>query len=89
MRLTLDDMRELLRAAGGVDEGVNLDDDITDTPFADLGYDSLAVLEIIGRVRREYDIPVPDDALESMPTPGQAVEFLNEQIALRSAGGQG
>ncbi|MBP2327289.1 act minimal PKS acyl carrier protein [Kibdelosporangium banguiense] len=82
---TLSDLREIMRASAGVDEGVDLDGDIAGVEFADLGYDSLAVLELAGQVGRRYGLRIPDDAVAEMPTPGHAVEFINTRLAVQEA----
>jgi len=75
---TLDDLRELLRRA---DEHADLDGDIANTQFVELGYDSLAVLEIASEIQRRFGVVVPDDAVLAMPTPAKAVEFINALFA--------
>jgi minimal PKS acyl carrier protein len=80
---TMADLRDIMRASAGVDEDVDLDGEIADIPFADLGYDSLAVLELASQVQRKYGVPIPDEAVHEMPTPGAAVEFINKQFAER------
>lgn len=83
--LTLSELKEIMRASAGVAEGVNLDGDIVDVEFADLGYDSLAVLELASQVERRYGIPIPDEAVSEMPTPGRALEFINARLAVSEA----
>lgn len=75
---TLDDLRRILRAGAG-DSGA-LDGDITDVPFTELGYDSLAMLELSSRIEREYGVPVPDDAALAMRTPAAALAFVNDRL---------
>jgi len=77
-QFTLDDLRRILREGAG-DSGT-LDGDITDVPFTDLGYDSLAMLELSSRVEREYAVPIPDDAALAMRTPGAAVAYINDRL---------
>ncbi|WP_327085927.1 acyl carrier protein [Nonomuraea sp. NBC_01738] len=74
--ITLADLKEIMRTSIGVEEGVDLDGDIADVTFADLGYDSLAVLELISQVERRYEVPIPDEALSEMPTPAAAIDYL-------------
>lgn len=62
----------------GVGEGVDLDGDIATVPFADLGYDSLAVLELASQVQRRYGVPIPDEVVREIATPAKAVEFINK-----------
>ncbi|MCP2260056.1 act minimal PKS acyl carrier protein [Streptoalloteichus tenebrarius] len=77
---TLTDLVEIMRSCAGVDEGVDLDGDIGDTPFAELGYDSLAVLAFQARIQERTGVPMPDDTVAHMPTPNAAVDFVNQQI---------
>lgn len=66
--LTLHDLRRIFTTLAGVDESVNLDGDILDTEFADLGYDSIAVLEAVGQIQRECGIEFDEDALSEVHT---------------------
>jgi act minimal PKS acyl carrier protein len=50
-------------------------------PLADLGYDSLAMLELAGHVQRRYGVPIPDEAVERMTTPRSTVDYINAQFA--------
>ena len=78
---TIDDLRRILRACAGEEESVDLDADIADVTFTDLGYDSLALLELASRVEREYGAAIPDDAAVTMTTPREAVVYVNDRIA--------
>ena len=78
---TLDDLRDLLGSIAGVDESTDLSGDIDDVPLTDLGYDSLAMLELAGQVQRRYGVPIPDDGPERMTTPRRTVEYINSRFA--------
>ena len=79
---TLQDLTRILVGSSGDVEGVDWDSpEILDTPFDELGYDSLALLETTARVRVEYGAVVPDDALPELKTPRIAVDFINRTIA--------
>ncbi|MCI7276029.1 MAG: acyl carrier protein [Lachnospiraceae bacterium] len=56
--------------------------DITmDTQFVDdLGTDSLDRYEILMAVEEEYDIKIPDDAIENIQTVGDAVRLIEKAI---------
>ena len=77
---TLDHLREILRADPGIDDSVELTAENATEPFAELGYDSLALLEFASQLRRRYGVQIPDDALEEMSTPVRAVDFVNRLL---------
>jgi aromatase len=74
--LTLDALRALMRQGGGVADAVDLDGDILHTSFADLGYDSLAVLQIGSLIEHRYGVEVPDSALGDIRTPHEMIRFV-------------
>lgn len=76
---TLDDVRRLIRECAG-ESGADLDADIGEVGFEELGYDSLAVLELAARVQREYGVAMPDESVEFMRTPGEAVRYVNGRL---------
>jgi act minimal PKS acyl carrier protein len=78
---TLEELLAIMRESAGVDEDIDLSGDVADTEFADLGYDSLAVLELAGQVQRRYGISIPDEASAEMPTPRAVVELVNRHFA--------
>jgi act minimal PKS acyl carrier protein len=77
MRLTLDDLKRILLEGAGADEGVDLNGDILDSTFEELGYDSLALLETAGRIAREYHIALDDDAAIAAATPRALLDLAN------------
>lgn len=79
-QFTLDELTRLLRAAGGVEEGVDLDESILDQPFTDLGYDSLAILEMSTKIQQEYGVAIPDADVESLTTPRMTIDYLNNRL---------
>lgn len=81
---TTDNLRSVIRATVGVDDSVNLDGEIGDVPFRDLGYDSLAILEIANKIEKEYGVAVPDDMIVDLETPQQLIHYVNKTGAVRS-----
>ncbi|MFG2524669.1 acyl carrier protein [Streptomyces sp. NPDC048527] len=75
--VTLADLTRMLRESAGEEEGVDLDGDVIDTPFIELGYDSLALLQVIGEIQREYGVSIPDDAVVDAETPGALLALIN------------
>ncbi|MGW7022522.1 acyl carrier protein [Streptomyces decoyicus] len=82
---TVEELKRILREGAGADESVNLDGDILDTDFEELGYESLALLETGGRIEREYGITLDDDALTEARTPRALIDVVNGQLALTAA----
>lgn len=76
---TLDELRELMRASAGVDEAADIEGDISDVPFTDMDYDSLAVLELASRIEREWRIVVPDEVIMELKTPAEVLGYVNRQ----------
>jgi minimal PKS acyl carrier protein len=78
---TIDQLRRILREGAGAEEGVDLDGDILDTGFEELGYDSLALLETGGRIEREYGIRLGDAVLTGAVTPRALLDAVNAHLA--------
>lgn len=51
------------------------------TVIADLGIDSLAMLEIVGAMEREFKIQIPDDQLVGLQTINDLVELLQKRLS--------
>ncbi|MCW2881645.1 MAG: hypothetical protein JWQ95_5745 [Sphaerisporangium sp.] len=78
---TLDDLRDIMRACAGVTDSVDLDSAIDDITFEDLGYDSLAVLEMAAKLQNHLGVVIPDDVAEQLPTPRALAEYVNVRLA--------
>jgi act minimal PKS acyl carrier protein len=77
IEISIDDLTRILREGAGTDEGVDLDGEIMDTDFNDLGYDSLAMLETAARIGREYGITVDDNVVTAAHTPRELLKVVN------------
>jgi act minimal PKS acyl carrier protein len=80
----LPDLTRLLRECAGEDSGVDLEGEILDTPFAELEYDSLALLEVASRVERELGVTLAEDAVGEAETPRLFLEVINESAAAKA-----
>ncbi|MEU1811825.1 MULTISPECIES: acyl carrier protein [Micromonospora] len=78
--LDLPTLTDILRECAGEDEDVELSGDILDVPFADLGYDSLALLETAGAIQRRFGAPLQDDAVTQAQTPRELLELANRAL---------
>ena len=81
-QLTLDQLKQIMLRCSGVDEGVDLDGDITEQQFREIGYDSLAVLEMASQLQREYKLDIPDEAIEELKSPGDVLRYVNGKLAV-------
>lgn len=70
-------IRKLLSEQLDIDE-----EEITmeSTLLEDLGADSIELVDLVMSVEEEYDIEVPDDALDNIVTVGDAVNYLENLI---------
>jgi minimal PKS acyl carrier protein len=80
---TLDNLRAIMRAAAGEGDNINLDGAIADMSYADLGYDSLALLEFAAQIEHEHGVPIPDGTIGLTDTPGDTVRLVEDLLADR------
>jgi act minimal PKS acyl carrier protein len=78
---TIDDLKRIMRACAGEDETVDLDGDIMDRSFDELGYDSLALLETTSRTERELGIKLPEELMGDVHTAREYLDFVNGRLA--------
>jgi act minimal PKS acyl carrier protein len=81
--LTIDDLRSILRTAAGEDESIDLDGDILNQTFEQLGYDSLALLEACGSIEREYGVELDDSTIADAETPHALLVIVNAQLVVQ------
>jgi act minimal PKS acyl carrier protein len=77
---TVEDLKETMLSCAGVAEDVDLSADISDVPFADLGYDSLAVLEMAAKLQNNLGVVIPDDVAERLSTPRALADYVNVRL---------
>jgi act minimal PKS acyl carrier protein len=77
LTFALDDLRRILRESAGTSDGVDLDGEILDVAFEELGYDSLALMETATRITREFGVPIGDDAVTTASTPRHLLGLVN------------
>ncbi|MEE1796929.1 acyl carrier protein [Streptomyces sp. BE308] len=78
---TIDDLKHILREGAGADESVDLDGDILDAAFDELGYESLAMLETAGRIEREFGISLDEEAFSTAGTPRALIALVNTHLS--------
>ncbi|MET8833205.1 acyl carrier protein [Micromonospora sp. NPDC004540] len=82
--ITLDDLRRVMAACAGADDSVDLDGDIIDVRFEDLGYDSLAVMETVAILEREHKVKIPDERIVDLPTPRAMLDEIRRSLTTAS-----
>ncbi|MFI6736342.1 acyl carrier protein [Nonomuraea sp. NPDC050451] len=78
--LTIDDLKRLLRVAAGDSDVADLDGDIVDVRFEELGYDSIALLETASLIERDFGVKVGDD-IAGADTPREFLAQINAAVA--------
>jgi minimal PKS acyl carrier protein len=80
--MSIDDLHGILiTCAGGGDDTEGPHSDISDIPFEDLGYDSLALIETATRLKLYHGVVIPDEQIVEVRTPKELLDLVNERIA--------
>lgn len=79
--LTMTRLVGLLTSAAGVPEGVDLEADVLDVPFEELGYDSLALLETSSLIERGYGVKLDESVVTDATTPRLLLAAVNRVLA--------
>ncbi|MFE8993831.1 acyl carrier protein [Streptomyces collinus] len=69
---------EIIRECAGDSDVRDLDGDILDVTYQDLGYDSLALLEISAKLEQDLGVSIPGEELK---TPGHTLQLINTEKA--------
>ena len=70
-------MLEKIKALLAEELGVNADEITAETSFKeDLGADSLDMVDLVMSIEEEFDIEVPDEAVENIKTVGDVVAYI-------------
>ena len=73
--MVFDKVKELIVDQLGVDEDVVTSEaSIQD----DLGADSLDIVDLIQTIEDEYDLSIPDEAVENIKTVGDIVKYIED-----------
>lgn len=78
--LTGPELAALLADAGGPPDVTHDPAVFMSTPFADLGYDSLAVLETLTLVQARWGVSLPDDVVAAATSPADLLVVLNREL---------
>jgi len=73
--MTIDDLLRILQKSAGLPELAARPEQSLDCPFADLGLDSLALLETVGAIEREFSLTLPD-SVAGASTPREMYQLV-------------
>lgn len=79
--ISIDQLRELLVTCSG--DADALSGDLAQASFAELGFDSLALIDTATTLKRDYGVLIPDERLLELHGPGELLALVNEQIAVQ------
>ena len=74
--LNSDGLFQVLVDCAGEGEA-KLTDEALDTPFEDLGYDSLALMEAAARLKQITGVQIEDDTITELTTPRDMLDAVN------------
>ncbi|MEU4064925.1 acyl carrier protein [Streptomyces wedmorensis] len=83
LQITIGDLQTIMRQCAGEAEDALPLDQAPDSPFDELGYDSLALLETYSRIERDFGIELNEDEIGLINTAGELVEFVNSLLQLK------
>lgn len=78
---TEDTLRDIMRACAGPGEHPEFEGAFVDTSYEDLGFDSLAILQLATRIQQALGVPFPDEAVAEIATPRDVLDYVNTQMA--------
>ena len=73
-----DDLREKLRAI--ISEVSEVDEIPDETPFKDLGIDSMMAIEIVAEIERTYKLSVPENELTRITNLDSVYELVKSKL---------
>jgi acyl carrier protein len=73
-----EELKEKLR--GIVAEVSEVDEVPDDTPFKDLGIDSMMAIEIVAEVERTYKLKIPEEELEQIVDLNSVVDLVQSKL---------
>lgn len=78
--LSLDELKGIMQSCAGADETVDLTPEGAETSFEELGFDSLAVIEVTTRLAQRFDIHIPDSETSTLDSPARLVDYVNGRL---------
>lgn len=80
-QFTVDDLRKIIDSCLGGDGAALVTDATVDTELDDLGYDSLAIYELVLKLQDDLHISITDEEIDELRTPRAVIDFINRRLA--------
>ncbi|TDD34091.1 acyl carrier protein [Actinomadura sp. KC06] len=71
------DLRSILVEAAGSVQQLDDGQEIIDADLYDLGYDSLALMEMAARIKERFDVDIPDEEVTDLRTLRHILDRVN------------
>jgi len=79
--LTMDELYTIMLESAGAWNPAEHATEVADTAYPQLGYDSLALLEILIRIERAFGVSLPEDTVLSTETPRATLAAVNAKLS--------
>ncbi|WP_207934283.1 acyl carrier protein [Actinomadura sp. KC06] len=76
-RMKYGDLRSILVEAAGSVQQLDDGQEIIDADLYDLGYDSLALMEMAARIKERFDVDIPDEEVTDLRTLRHILDRVN------------
>jgi minimal PKS acyl carrier protein len=80
--MTQDEFKGFLLRAVGDDDSIDLSGDIRSASFAELGFDSLAIIDATAKIEQHYQIKLPESQTAGAATAGEFLDLVNGELAV-------
>ncbi len=85
MRLfSSDDLSGIMRQCAGLDHALSLDGAVLEISYEEMGFDSLALLEVQAEIERQLGVRFAEDAMELSSTPAITISYVNDLLKTRA-----
>ncbi|RAJ32097.1 act minimal PKS acyl carrier protein [Kitasatospora sp. SolWspMP-SS2h] len=80
--MTVHELHEILIACAGGDRPEVSDDDLADLTLDELGYDSLALIETVARLKVQWGVEIPEGEILEVSTLGDLLDLVHRTAAV-------
>ncbi|MDW3848652.1 phosphopantetheine-binding protein [Micromonospora aurantiaca] len=80
-QFTIEDLRAIIEECLGGEDTAAVTEATLHDRFDDLGFDSLALYEIVTRIQDGLHVTIPDEAVDRLRTPAEVLEYVNGRLA--------